>query len=745
MKRKRVGVPRNSCESRWGFHESDCSAASWYLRGWVAAEVVFAALFQILWWFEVQEFGGAQISVPMFISAAIRFLCLVISLRKAVWMTTLAMACMLIDVMLLSTCHPSASPHMAWGIAPPCAPRVVDGQGDFVAAYAAGHQELSGHASGICTPLPVVVGVPDVIDEPGAYMEDEFVDEDTPEYIEREENTGYFEELYSGEYIVDAQEANDMWLELEGKHHRMAMQDHVLVNHCLHMLTWYTVLFVLSLRQAMAALPLSGLLYWAIVVGLGPAAPLPAQEITLTSLSWVLLLVTKRALERSQRKIYELMEQQRLEVVNQKIKRCEAEFKHEIIMGGLPCATKVPPEWPQAFVSQAPGKPDAAATATAAARSKAAHTEVEASHCSAPSAQSAPARLITWLEAACGGGGRPHGDCIPADAEVWVEGAVLPKCVRDVAAGERVLCYDSIGRGPRFVAVTEARIVPGETLWVDVALADGTTTTMTADHPVRAQGTSAHIVAGHMRAQDLIPGRDKLFVMKLVPEEVKTVNFRQGTSTPEAKESSRVALMLQQPHRYEVFVSPSSPHSPGVAGVALGSADARVELGASPVATRTRHTFLEFVMETRNNGRRAASEPAGSHGGCEAATLQRGYQTIRAGESFGTKSESVSISSPSADPAEVVIGFDGGNNLKASEFLEFGRKGCPSLGSRAHAEGRCLPCVFENRHQWRGREPCCRGFLCDRCHMQHESLARPSGAQRRSKARGRPPGELPPP
>ncbi|CAK0859833.1 unnamed protein product [Prorocentrum cordatum] len=48
--------------------------------------------------------------------------------------------------------------------------------------------------------------------------------------------------------------------------------------------------------------------------------------------------------------------------------------------------------------------------------------------------------------------------CLPLDAGVWVEGRTITYSLRDLGRGQRVLCYDSLGRSIRYVEVLEKRV-----------------------------------------------------------------------------------------------------------------------------------------------------------------------------------------------------------------------------------------------------------------------------------------------
>eukprot|EP00971_Amphidinium_carterae_P042568 837079-Amphidinium_carterae.1 len=95
--------------------------------------------------------------------------------------------------------------------------------------------------------------------------------------------------------------------------------------------------------------------------------------------------------------------------------------------------------------------------------------------------------------------------------EVWVEGQAMPRPTCTVCAGDRVLCYDSLSLVPKFVEVLACDTIVGEAAWVVVKLADGTSVTLTADHPTQPQRPLEDLpLSNHVPAVDLRAGSDRL-------------------------------------------------------------------------------------------------------------------------------------------------------------------------------------------------------------------------------------------
>lgn len=325
--------------------------------------------------------------------------------------------------------------------------------------------------------------------------------------------------------------------------------------------------------------------------------------------------------------------------------------------------------------------------------------------------------------------------------------------------GQRVLCYDKLGRCPRYVEVSGASTITGEVRWVKVSLADGTALTLTANHPVQPHRAS-HAdrplpnVDLPVKAIDLKPGLDCLMVMKMLPESVLSV---QAVEPPEDKDGGkgvqasapqqRICLTLPQPERHDVFVAPAGM-AMEAATIAVGSSDAGTQDGyaKTTVGLVTRRTFIDIAEET-NVVRRASSAPPSLNGKQRTGAVVVQQRVLPGGSECQLRpsngadngglrrilSESdISTSNPSSVPfdAEFQVGTSRSDSAAhLSDLLWVQRSGLKSLGSLEHASGTCRVCVFEHRSK-----SCYKGLLCNHCHEKHELLPklRKSGAQRRT-------------
>ncbi|CAK0837916.1 unnamed protein product [Prorocentrum cordatum] len=179
------------------------------------------------------------------------------------------------------------------------------------------------------------------------------------------------------------------------------------------------------------------------------------------------------------------------------------------------------------------------------------------SQCSLPAVPSAP----TWFSPAAAECVPNAGDvsdesvhqrpvCLPSSASVWVEGRASACALRDLERGQRVLCYDSLGRSLRYAEVLEKRADLRAVPCISVGLHDGTRLAMAADQPVRLANQREVV-----RAEDLSPGKDSVFLHRAatVPVAVKEV-VRQA----EARGArGRIHLVVRHPDRLLVLVASS--------------------------------------------------------------------------------------------------------------------------------------------------------------------------------------------
>ncbi|CAK0880791.1 unnamed protein product [Prorocentrum cordatum] len=179
---------------------------------------------------------------------------------------------------------------------------------------------------------------------------------------------------------------------------------------------------------------------------------------------------------------------------------------------------------------------------------------------------------------------------LPLEASVWVEGQAGSCLLRDLEQGQRVLCYDSLGRSIRYAQVLEMHVKFLAAAWINVGLDDGTQLAMTADQPVQPADRREVV-----RAADLSPGVDRVVVHRVAtaPVAVKEVSRQ-----PEAGSALGWAhLAVQQPERHMVLVagpgagSPQDARSMAVYSAGLGAGPhgrAAPEQDASPRMARAR-------------------------------------------------------------------------------------------------------------------------------------------------------------
>ncbi|CAK0890209.1 unnamed protein product [Prorocentrum cordatum] len=396
-----------------------------------------------------------------------------------------------------------------------------------------------------------------------------------------------------------------------------------------------------------------------------------------------------------------------------------------------------------------------------------------------PSVQSAPADMLpsalqvlagvhALQDAACPGGAL---DCFQPSAAVWVSGEAEPVPVGRLVPGQRVLCFDSLGGSVKYAQVSEV-LADAEALeWVEVALADGTTLTMTSDHPVQPLGQHGrHLREKPVPASSLVPLRDSVMVHRVatLPVAVHSVTRREAT----AAMRERVSVCVHQPDRYAILVVTGG--GARASSMAVGSADAR---GALQHQSQVKNTFVHVCPDGGAGRARAASEPRprggrawavdcassasslvvasqlsalvpcgregleedAEHDGatCEPVVGPEGSVEIVCHQSFGglplqllprgmeglqayqerDGAHSQAPVSPDGVAEVVCRQSIGGMSALLREESQpaaaaEGEK-LPSIGSVGHHEGECQPCQLH----FRGK--CLRGCKCNFCHLPH--------------------------
>eukprot|EP00928_Gymnodinium_smaydae_P071697 TRINITY_DN55202_c0_g1_i1.p1 TRINITY_DN55202_c0_g1~~TRINITY_DN55202_c0_g1_i1.p1 ORF type:complete len:761 (+),score=65.70 TRINITY_DN55202_c0_g1_i1:32-2314(+) len=542
---------------------------------------------------------------------------------------------------------------------------------------------------------------------------------------------------------------------------------HTMVVFLLQLYVWYMVVFVLLLKYVVVALPLCLAVYCTRALNLWGeiAAALQhtdddmhdelflnldevVQEVILLGVSMLVALAAKKHFERIHRHLFVLVEEKSQLVVQERVLRCRAEFAKEVLTGHGPWAPECTSESASSYsVSMCRGYSSAQ----------------PASRNGAPSVKSAPAAPFPLLPSL-----KPSGECLPLGAGVWVEGHGLPQAVEAILPGQRILCYDRLAMCTKYVDVLEANVLEGQTSWVVVDLADGTSLTLTADHPVHPRPSEGVLSSPSsfslpVAAANLRPGLDSLMTLRTDFIGVSRVHRIDTNASKEPSASrgmtldERVAISVKQPERFEVLVT-SQKGAAYAAGTAVGSSvlpvaslpDGRDHPGNARLFGLTmKRTFLSVDDYGATSQRRAASAPPSiQRGGCTdiddstrensakaTVPVRDGVKTFQRSNSDSqlTRSDD-SMRSHSVYEADVLVAVSETDAVaRVSDLLNVYHSGLPSRGSVAHSLGQCRPCVFENRRQHCGGPKCFRGVLCDRCHDCHEMVKKPrqSGDARR--------------
>ncbi|CAK0838882.1 unnamed protein product [Prorocentrum cordatum] len=325
--------------------------------------------------------------------------------------------------------------------------------------------------------------------------------------------------------------------------------------HCLYM-----TLMVLSFSWSLKVMPVCMLVYSTIVVisfqsrydsyeveGFDPTQDREEVYIETVLMWWTLLLglFAKWSLEQAQRPLFLALESGKDEIIREKVKRCNAEYRAS---GLLDKMNKVMQQASYAKLEDvSDGFPVFPAPPGASS-----------------SVHSAPVRAHP--KRACksradkDAGPCDSGDCLPASASVWIENQAMPQRLGTVRQGQRVLCYDNLLRGLKYTDILDVSVAAGSecTDWVTVRLKDGTRLEMTPNHPVECFSTADRgsspgrcIPAGAVQAD-----RDAIIVLKTVLVPVSSVH-RNAPDPAADEDSSRewINLMVQHPDRHTVFVA----------------------------------------------------------------------------------------------------------------------------------------------------------------------------------------------
>jgi len=324
-----------------------------------------------------------------------------------------------------------------------------------------------------------------------------------------------------------------------------------------------------------------------------------------------------------------------------------------------------------------------------------------------------------------------EGDCLPPEAQTWVEGDAMPRPVARLSRGDRVLCFDRLGGSMKHTEVLQVKEAEGPTEWTSVTLADGAMLEVTADHPVHpapAPGSEwgpygPSLPTAPISASHLEPGRDSLLVLKVVPVPVQSVACRKAES------ARRISVTLQQPERHAMFVASAGSARPGIVGLQTVAVESSDAAGLWQDQIRHRNSFLNVAPYAADHPAAGApnSAPPSLHGHaelrCMHAAASAAPPTVQSSQS------TLSQSSEALDDRTAVVLLPGqarsawevdrDEPVSLGEMLRTKAAGWQSRGSHSHAMGSCRVCAHENKAQHRGHQQCVNGTFCKFCHGTH--------------------------
>eukprot|EP00747_Dinoflagellata_sp_TGD_P149449 gnl/TRDRNA2_/TRDRNA2_177012_c0_seq9.p1 gnl/TRDRNA2_/TRDRNA2_177012_c0~~gnl/TRDRNA2_/TRDRNA2_177012_c0_seq9.p1 ORF type:complete len:714 (+),score=50.79 gnl/TRDRNA2_/TRDRNA2_177012_c0_seq9:311-2143(+) len=501
-----------------------------------------------------------------------------------------------------------------------------------------------------------------------------------------------------------------------------------------------------------------------------------ASQIGWAYLSLFLNLCAKYTMESSQRSLFFILEKQSREVLNEKIMRCEAEFKSENLLNRIGTHDNCRDEGLSYFCSESEALcaegPTQALGGVAPRLSKAgprSFRSLPAIPCitDSQSASFSPGHSSRLDDCECG-------DCLPADTLVWVEGSPMPEPLHSVSPGKRLLCYDILGESLKYASATEVHpAINSEAACMTVVLDDGSKLQVTSDHPFLVQSSkdkpsdkidsasaqlpSENSVGWHrVCASDLQEGRDKIQVLKTMPvgvRRVKRVEMSEasGNGAGSGEQVPLFTVTVQQPERHLIFVSTEGQLTPSSA-IAVGSCNLKMPYGlTSGQGLSVKNTFLNVGPEhsrchkyRRSNSAPPtvcnyhssesspldAKPPSGS--GPSVSSMRSPLQSISNSTSSAPSEQAITVRVGSdlairhgashvqgrAQTTSAPLTKADGNSARLSELMALHTMQVQSLGSMQHMEGRCNACSFHflRKRSARPSEPCKNGYMCSYCH-----------------------------
>eukprot|EP00448_Togula_jolla_P016803 CAMPEP_0170576414 /NCGR_PEP_ID=MMETSP0224-20130122/4378_1 /TAXON_ID=285029 /ORGANISM="Togula jolla, Strain CCCM 725" /LENGTH=576 /DNA_ID=CAMNT_0010899251 /DNA_START=351 /DNA_END=2081 /DNA_ORIENTATION=- len=560
----------------------------------------------------------------------------------------------------------------------------------------------------------------------------------------------------------------------------------------------FRVLFILGYRQSVVMSGICVIAYGSLVVGFDRHHGMLLPELVLLCLGASMNVAAKRILALSQKALFQermqkLEREKDLEeqVLQEKLLRCEAEFKIDSFesMTHLSCEDD-----------------ESDTTSSCVHRLGGVLRTWRSGH----SVRSAPPEPLSPLLRSGGDDSGAQGDddectcrqgdCLAADAVVWIEGQSVPQALGTVTVGQKILCLDNLTGQMKHVPVISSSVSESDAAeWITVSLQDGTVLEMTGNHPVEPYMNGRRL--GAVWARNLKTESHSLMVLKMETVPVCTVQegmvARYSQEGRQQQQLSKAAVTVHQPERHMIFVA-RRDHTTQI--MAVGSASLKPAEALNGDGLVVRNTFYDIIDGTevwkRSAARRSSApprlnlsrqsddirqSPAHSQKNLEDLRKPRTPESPRQPALSSCSSARSMPSGASSDgevmlnvgpPAPLKLCWDGLNgingdasassslglqpprtaasssrSLALSDLLRVRRAGLPSYGSAGHQDGSCKPCKFGSLNLSKpGFKPCFKGALCDRCHEPgHENAYRRAGPRGRPSSPGRNAGSRWPP
>jgi len=422
----------------------------------------------------------------------------------------------------------------------------------------------------------------------------------------------------------------------------------------------------------------------------------------------VISAIAKYKMTASKRLLMDFLAKQNKNVVQEKVLRCQAEFTCEQMASQF--ATNQVGAHPSDLEYAAAKATQDDATALASDM--------------APSAQTVPASFQCRREGLTPLCSSRDGDCLPATAVAWVENCPVPLPLKSLLPGQRVLCYDNVGRGLTYAEITDSHPAQhsADADWIVVTLTDGTRLSMTADHPVTVSPSVEHSLEMSRQciyAEELEADRDCLMVLKMVSTPVASVSRMEAAPASDQGNSCMpgnewITLTVEQPERHELFVATCNKLGLPGEPIAVGSSD-RVRSSVSPSKVQVKNSFIGIHIESSLPKRPSSAPPSFKAGRSEAVRHDVPSFESDTVSTLSDVSNSLSTESRGCQ-ATVKIGPPNSSSMKLADLLHSKSAGV-SMGSFHKSKKDCRPCGFH--FTWLGnpsKRPCKASHMCEYCH-----------------------------